>query len=49
SPLQSQVIQQAASVQGSALSVGEQKKHSVYFADCQRVGVSFLPMAVESF
>lgn len=48
SPLQAQVIQQAASVQGSALSVAEQRKRSVHLADCQRVGVSFLPMAVES-
>uniref|UniRef100_A0A1X7SH78 Uncharacterized protein n=1 Tax=Amphimedon queenslandica TaxID=400682 RepID=A0A1X7SH78_AMPQE len=48
SPLQAQVIQQAASVQRSALSVAPQRKHSVHLANCQRVEVSFNPMAVES-
>ena len=48
SPLQSQVILQAASVQGSALSIAEQRKRTVHLVDCQSVGVSFLPLAVES-
>ena len=48
SPLQCHTLSQSASLQGYALSVAEKRKRAVHFEDCRRVGVSFLPLAVET-
>ena len=48
SPLQCHTLSQLASLQGYALSVAEKRKRAVHFEDCRRVGVSFLPLAVET-
>ena len=47
SSLQPQRVSQAAISQGSALLYAEERKNIVHFEDCKRVGVSFLPLAVE--
>lgn len=48
SPLQCQVLPQAASIQGHALTVANARKRRVHFDNCRSVGVDFLPLAVES-
>uniref|UniRef100_A0A1X7VC05 Uncharacterized protein n=1 Tax=Amphimedon queenslandica TaxID=400682 RepID=A0A1X7VC05_AMPQE len=48
SPLQSQTLSQAASTQGAALRVAEHRKRVVHLEDCQRAGITFLPLAMET-
>ena len=48
SSLQEQTLNNASLVQGSALGVAEAQKLSAHAADCHRVGVQFIPLAVEA-
>ena len=47
SSLQGQTVSDAAVFQGSALAVADSRKMSLHVAACHRVGVSFVPLAVE--
>ena len=49
STMQQAIIQGAAISQGHALLVGEERKLAAYADACQAVGVSFIPLVVESF
>ena len=48
SPLQQLTVSQASSTQGHALLVGEGRKISAHAAPCASVGVSFIPLMVET-
>jgi hypothetical protein len=48
STLQRLTLSGAASVQGHALRVGEERKMALHAASCRAVGVSFVPLLVES-
>ena len=48
SPVQQLTIEDAAITQGHALSVGETRKRRVHENDCREIGISFLPLVVES-
>ena len=48
STLQQLTVEGAASVQGHALKVGSDRKRAAHSAACLAVGVSFLPLVVES-
>ena len=47
--MQPATINGAASTQGHALLVGEARKLSTHEAACTAVGVSFVPIVMESF
>lgn len=49
STLQQATIQGAATTKGHVLLVGEAKKLSTHADACQKVGVSFIPMVIETF
>ena len=48
STLQQLTVNGASTIQGHALSIGEERKLTVHAAPCRSVGVSFIPMIVES-
>ena len=48
STLQQRTLQGAAETQGYALSVGEERKMVAHAASCRAVGISFIPLVVES-
>ena len=48
SPLQQLTLSQASATRGFALSFAEERKNIVHFDDCRRVGVLFVPLAVET-
>ena len=48
SPLQRLTLENSSMSQGHALSVGEYLKHSSHSDACQEVGVSFVPLLVET-
>ena len=48
SPLQRLTLQNSSMSQGHALSVGEYRKHSAHSDTCREVGVSFVPLLVET-
>ena len=48
STLQQLTLQGAAEFQGYALSVGEERKMAAHASSCRAVGVSFVPLVVES-
>ena len=48
STLQQQTLQGAAETQGYALSVCEERKMAAHAVSCRAVGVSFIPLAIES-
>ena len=48
STLQQFTVQGAAITPGHALAVGENKKMSMHASQCQAVGVSFVPLVIES-
>ena len=48
STLQSLTLAGAASTQGHALRVGEERKMAAHYAACRSVGVVFIPLVVES-
>ena len=48
STLQSLTVNQASSVQGHALMVGEERKRAAHAEACHAVGVSFVPLVAES-
>ena len=48
STLQQRTLQGAAETQGYALSVGEERKMAAHAASCRAVGISFIPLVVES-
>ena len=48
STLQQRTVQGAAETQGYALSVCEERKMAAHATSCRAVGVSFIPLAVES-
>ena len=48
STLQQLTLQGAASVQGHALIVGEERKMAAHAQSCRAVGVSFLPLVMET-
>ena len=48
SPLQQLTLSETSINQGSALLVAEQRKRACHLTECQRVGVTFIPAAVET-
>ena len=48
STLQQRTLQGAAETQGYALSVGKERKMAGHAASCRAVGISFIPLVVES-
>ena len=48
SPLQQATVSGAALVQGHALSVARERKLAAHSGPCHSVGVSFIPLAVET-
>ena len=48
SPLQKLTLQNSATIQGYALSLGEDWKRSSHAQDCFDVGVPFIPLLVET-
>jgi hypothetical protein len=48
STLQAATIQGAATTQGHALLVGEERKRTAHAGVCQAVGVTFVPLAFET-
>uniref|UniRef100_A0A1X7T2V3 Uncharacterized protein n=1 Tax=Amphimedon queenslandica TaxID=400682 RepID=A0A1X7T2V3_AMPQE len=48
SPLQQLTVSQSATVRGHALLFAEERKNIVHFEECQRVGVLFQPLAMET-
>ena len=48
STLQQLTVNGASTIQGHALSIGEERKLTVHAAPCRSVGVSFIPMIVAS-
>ena len=48
STLQQLTVNGASTIHGHALSIGEERKLTVHAAPCRSVGVSFIPMIVES-
>ena len=48
STLQRLTLHGAADFQGHALTVGEERKMAAHAAPCQAVGVSFIPLVVET-
>ena len=48
SPLQQLTVSQSATVRGHALLFAEERKNIVHFEECQRVGVFFQPLAMET-
>ena len=48
SPLQQLTLQGAASTQGHALSVGATRKNAAHADPCHDVGVTFIPLVVET-
>ena len=48
STLQQRALQGAAETQGYALSVGKERKMAAHAASCRAVGISFIPLVVES-
>ena len=48
SPLQQLTLTKAATIQGSALSVAEERKRAAHADACAAAGISFSPMAVET-
>ena len=48
STLQSSILPAAANSQGHALRIGEERKMTAHNESCRAVGVSFIPMVVES-
>jgi hypothetical protein len=49
SPLAATTLQHAAITAGSAAAAAERRKRAQNTADCQAVGIRFLPLAVETF
>ena len=48
STLQQRTLQGAAETQSYVLSVGEERKMVAHVASCRAVGISFIPLVVES-
>ncbi len=48
STMQQTTVNGASSTQGHALTVREDRKYSAHAADCQSIGVTFIPLIVES-
>ena len=49
SPMQHLTVSKASAIQGHALSVGEDRKIAAHASSCHSVGVSFIPLIVETF
>ena len=48
SPLQLQTKDKAATIQGHALKVGEQRKMAAHGEECKEAGINFIPIVVET-
>ena len=48
STMQNLTVTEAATTPGHALTVGEERKMAVHTENCRSVGVSFVPLVVES-
>ena len=49
SPLRKLTVQEASATQGHALSVADERKRAAHQNACQTVGITFVPLAVETF
>ena len=49
SPVQNLTLDRAAEIQGYAITVAEERKLRAHWGHCHQSGISFIPLAVESF